>query len=327
VTERPGVAGLRALVTGAAGFVGANLVRHLVAQQADVHVLLRPKTDLWRLTDVLPKIERCHADLTDASAVARVVGAVDPHVVFHLAKHRGDPTALDYGAAFEANLTATLNLLQAARNVRALQRFVHAGSSLEYDLSRAPLRESEFSAPMTVHGVTKAAASLLCTHFAIRHQMPTVVLRFFTVYGPWEDGARFVPSLMVAAIEGRPVHLTKPGHRHDWIYVGDVVDACIRSATTAGIDGEILNIGTGVQTTNEDIVGLVEASAGHRLVRACEPFPSRSWDSERWVADMSKTRHLLGWEATTTLREGLGMTLGWFRTHLDHYAESAGRPS
>jgi len=70
VTERPGVAGLRALVTGAAGFVGANLVRHLVAQQADVHVLLRPKTDLWRLTDVLPKIERCHADLTDASAVA-----------------------------------------------------------------------------------------------------------------------------------------------------------------------------------------------------------------------------------------------------------------
>jgi nucleoside-diphosphate-sugar epimerase len=110
------------------------------------------------------------------------------------------------------------------------------------------------------------------------------------------------------------------------------VDACVRAATVSGvdcidgIDGEIFNIATGLQTSNEAIVDTVEALAGRRLVRAAEPFPSRPWDSARWVADTSKTERVLGWRATTSLRDGLDATLRWFQSRRARDVAASGRP-
>lgn len=313
--------GARTLVTGGGGFIGANLVGALLDQGASVHVLLRPQTNLWRLSHVLDRVERHAVDLTDAEGVRRAVERIEPEVVFHLARHRGDPATLDYRAAYGANLEATLNLLEAATGSRSLRRFVHAGSSLEYDLERSPAREQDAPAPVTVLGVTKAAATLLSQHFAVRHRVPAVVLRFFTVYGPWEGPSRLVPSIMMAALDDRPIRLTRPGLRHDWIYVADVVDACLRAVSAEGIDGEILNIATGVAGTNEEMVRLVEERCGKTLEREGEPFPERPWDSERWVADVGKTQQLLGWRASTPVRDGLGRTLEWFACHGDLYRD------
>ena len=311
--------GLRTLVTGGAGFVGSNLVRELLDHGAAVHVATRPDTDLWRLIDVLPRVQRHTLDLTDSAGVRRVVHGVDPDAVFHMAKHRGDPDALNYQAAYAANLDATLNLLEAVAGSTRLRRFVHAGSSLEYDLGPSPLREDAPPRPVTVHGVTKAAAAILCQHFNARHGVPTVVLRFFTVYGPWEGARRLVPSVVRAVLDRERVRLTRPGLRHDWIYVGDVADACVRAVSAVGVDGEILNIGTGIETTNEDVVRLVEELSGVRVDREDIEFPDRPWDTGRWAADTSKAERLLGWRASTPLREGLGRTLAWFTQHLDLY--------
>ena len=319
--------GLRALVTGGGGFVGANLVRELLSQGAVVHVLVRPKTDLWRLDDILPRLRRHDVNLTDAARVVPSVHAIDPQVIFHLAKHRGDPARLDYRAAYEANVGATLNLLEAAVGLATLRRFVHSGSSLEYDLRRSPLKESDAGAPFTVHGATKAAATILCQQFARQHRVPAVVLRLFTVYGPWEGATRFVPSVMTAALTERPVSLTRPGLTHDWIYVGDVVDACIKAVSTSGIDGEILNIATGIQTANEAIVPLIEELNGRSIARTAEPFPARPWDTGAWVADVSKADALLGWRAQTSLGDGLARTMSWFNKHLDLYRASGVRAS
>ena len=311
--------GVRTLVTGGAGFVGANLVRELLDGGSTVHVATRSETDLWRLIDILPRVQRHELDLTEAASVRRIVHEVDPDAIFHLAKHRVDPAALNYRAAYAANLGATLNLLEAAVGSTRLRRFVHAGSSLEYDLRRSPLREDARPGPVTVHGVTKAAATILCQHFHVRHGVPTVVLRLFTVYGPWEGAARLVPSVMMAALDEQSVRLTRPGLRHDWIYVGDVVDACVHAVSAGGIDGEILNIGTGIETTNEDVVRLVEELHGAPVGREGAAFPERPWDVGSWVADTSKAERLLGWRASTPLCEGLARTLTWFTQHLDLY--------
>ena len=310
--------GLIALVTGAAGFVGANLVRALLAAGTRVHVIVRPGTDPWRLQEVLPRLHVHEVDLRAAAAVRDAVAAAAPDVIVHLAKHRGDPAGLDYRAAYHGNFEATLNLLEAAA-ARSLLRFVHAGSSLEYDLLTSPLREGDAPAPRTAHGVTKAAATLLCQHVARQDGLPAVVLRFFTVYGPWEAPIRFVPTLMTAALEGQTLRVTQPGLRHDWIFVEDVVDACVRSFSTKGVDGEVINIGTGTEATNEELVQLVADLCGHEIPCSGQEFEKRPWDTAHWVADVTKARDVLGWRASHDLRSGLELTLAWFREHRDLY--------
>lgn len=312
------IGALTALVTGAAGFVGANLVRALLARGARVHAVLRSTTDVWRLEDVWPRLQVHRVDLCDRSAVAAAVTAVAPDVVFHFAKHRGDPAGADYRSAYQVNLDGTLNLLEAVKS-RRLISFVHAGSSLEYDLAHSPLREEDAPAPMTTHGVTKAAATLLCQHFARVHRLPAVTLRLFTVYGPWEGPARFVPSAIVAALEGGTLRVTRPDLRHDWVFVGDVVEACLQTVSTRGIEGEVINIGTGRETTNQEIVRHVEELCAQPVRCAPEAFPDRPWDSVHWVADTTKAQRLLGWRASHGVRAGLASTVAWLRQHRDAY--------
>jgi nucleoside-diphosphate-sugar epimerase len=308
-----------ALVTGGAGFVGANLVRRLLDEGAQVHAVLRAGTDRWRLADVLDRLVVHTVDLTDAAGVRRAVDRANPDVVFHLARHAGNPVTLDYRAAYTHNVFATLNLLEAVTG-RPLRRFVHVGSSLEYDFAQSPLRESIAPAPRTIHGVTKAAASILCQHFAWTKAVPAVVLRLFTVYGPWEGPTRFVPRLMMGALDGGAVQVTRRTDvAHDWIFVGDVVDACLTAEETGGLDGEIVNVATGRQSSNADVVALVEEICGHPLAHAAEPFPERPWDTTHWVADVSKARDRLGWSAAVGLRDGLSRTFAWFRDHAGAY--------
>lgn len=307
-----------ALVTGAAGFVGANLVRRLIAEGTEVHAIIRPGSDRWRLVDALDNLVVHDADLVDPERVRRVVDQSAPDVVFHLARHRGSPARVDYREAYRHNLEATLTLLEAVDG-RRLRRFVHAASSLEYDLSRSPLRESDAPAPVTTHGVTKAAASLLVQQFGRARGVPAVVLRLFTIYGPWEGPERFVPRLMHAAIEGAPVSVTRTGLSHDWTHVDDAVEALVRGAEADGVAGEIVNVATGRESTNEEVVALMEQIVGHPLDRREEAFPERSWDSRRWVADVTKAQDVLGWRAAIELRTGLARTLEWFRTHHSSY--------
>lgn len=315
------LAGLRVLVTGAAGFVGANLVRELLSAGALVHGIVRPTTNPWRLQGLASRLQLHAIDLCDAPAVSAAVATSAPDVVFHLAKHRGDPSRLGYRPAYRANLDATLNLAEAAMS-RPLLKFVQAGSSLEYDLTRSPLREDDAPAPSTVHGVTKAAATLLCQHLARRHGLPAVVLRLFTVYGPWEPASRFVPSVVRAALEGGSLCLTRPGLRHDWVFVGDVVDACVRSVW-APVEGQIINVGTGHESTNEAVVQAVEEICGCRIRRRDDSLPARPWDQPHWVADVTKAGQLLGWCASHDLRGGLERTVSWFRQHGHAYGAAA----
>ncbi len=303
-----------ALVTGGAGAVGAVLVRRLIGDGVAVHAILRPETDRWRIADIGDRLVPHEADLTDTVAVRRIVGDVDPDVMFHLARHRGNPAALDYREAVRAQRRSHAQPPRSGRGspgeaVRACRVVA------QYDLDRSPLRESDAPAPRTAHGVTKAAATLLAQHFARERGLPVVVLRVFTVYGPWEAPKRFVPQLMLAALENRPLSVTSDRNlAHDWILVDDVVEACVRAATVDGVAGEVVNVGTGCQSTNEQLIGVVEKLVGRSIVRAEAPFPKRTWDTAHWVADVTKARERLGWHAEADIHAGLGRTLEWFRS-------------
>jgi nucleoside-diphosphate-sugar epimerase len=302
------------LVTGATGFIGANLTRRLIALGARVHVLIRPGTNLWRLEDVASGLALHGVDMNDRAGLSAAVRRAAPEIVFHLA---ADGAARhDAGAAqlFATNVLGTLNLLDAAEPL-AYRRFVHIGGSSEYGPRDAPLRETARLEPVTPYGASKAAATLAAQQYARAHGRPIAILRPFSVYGPWESSSRLIPTATLAALEGRDLSLTSPGYRRDLVHVDDVVEACVIAATRDVTPGEIVNVGTGRQSSNEEVVGIIERVSGCVIQKRVGEYRARLSDTTHWVADTAKAEQVLGWKASRSLEAGLRDSVAWWAAH------------
>jgi nucleoside-diphosphate-sugar epimerase len=303
------------LVTGAAGFVGANLCRTLLARGASVAALVRPGSEPWRLAGCDAGLRLCAVDLGDLSALEHLASAIAPRFVFHLAAgpHRPVDRATRL-AAIQTDVVGTAHLLEALRPL-AFERLVQLGSSLEYGPHAVPLIETMRDAPTTLRGATKAAATLLCQGFA-HEGRPALVLRPTSVYGPWEPEDRLVPTALRAALGDGRIDLTGPDVRRDMIYIDDVVDACLRAIVAKDADGEVINIGAGRDWSNEEIVAAVGAAAGRTLAPKRGAFPRRAADTSHWIAEIGKARRLLGWQPRHDLASGIAATLAWRRERL-----------
>lgn len=301
-------------MTGAAGFIGANLVRELVARKARVFALVRPATARPRLAALEDRIDTLDADLEDPLAAGRAVVTARPDYVIHAAAPGGHPrTPAERRRMLASTLLATENLITALAGTR-LARFVHTGSSTEYGPRDVPHVEDESAAPLTLRGVAKLGSTLLCRQRALTEGFPAVTLRIFSAYGPWESPGRIVPAAVHAALSGAELSLTRAGIRRDFVYVTDVVEAILRALTAGGVEGEIVNVGRGEETTNEELVAILEEVVGCRIRVRPGAFPSRPGDVPHAKADLAKATRLLGWCPPTSLREGLARTAEWWRT-------------
>ena len=301
---------LRFLVTGAAGFVGARLCQALSDAGGDVHAVISSGGSRWRLDDL--RVTRHTVDLRDAGAVRDVVTNVRPAVIYNLASHGAYPTQTDATRILETNVMGLANLLQACEAID-YQLLVHTGSSSEYGRKTGPMRESDELEPESVYGVSKVAQSLLCRQWSRQRHRPIVVLRLFSVYGPFEEPTRLVPRLMMAVFNDSPVAMVSPRTSRDFIYVDDVVAALMQVERLSTLPGAILNLGTGVQTSLSDVVRTLESIAGRSIETAWNTMPARPWDTDTWVADTTRLRQALGWTPGASLRAGLEQSLEWFR--------------
>jgi nucleoside-diphosphate-sugar epimerase len=303
----------RILVVGAGGFVGANLVRALHRAGSEVVGFIRPGSQPARIADLESSIALHEVDVLRSESVAAAVDHVRPVLAVNLVVAGTHPeTSAERLRQLEVSVLGTARLVEELARV-GCTRLVHLGSSLEYGKRSRPLREDDELTPQVARGVAKAAETIACVGLARVCGLSVVILRPFSVYGPWERGSRLVPTAIRAALEGTELPLTHPRVVHDFVYVDDVVRAILLALVgPASLDGRVFNIGTGTQTTNEELVEIVGRAAGMRIRTVPGSHPARGHDTHVWVADNHLADELLGWAPVVDLEAGIRKTVSWY---------------
>ena len=303
-------------MTGAAGFIGSNLVRALLERGGTVRAIDSLATgQRLNLVGIEQQIEFIEADLRDPQAVSRAMEGVE--VVFHqaalpsVARSVADPLA-----SHEVNATGTLRLLQAARQ-SGVRRLVYASSSSVYgDTPALPKREDLATNPLSPYAVSKLAGEHYCRVFTRLFGLETVSLRYFNVFGPRQDPtseyAAVVPKFIAAMSRGEAPEIHGDGTQsRDFTYVANVVDANLRAADAPGVGGEVLNVACGRRASLLDLVATLNDILGTTIeARFGEPRPG---DVKHSLADISRARSLLAYEPRVQLEEGLARAVAWYR--------------
>ena len=306
-------------MTGASGFIGCCAVRRLLADGADVHLFVRPDADTWRLTDILDDVCVHRVDLADAGTVEAAVRKSAPGAVVHLATYGAYEWQADNRRILETNVLGSLNLLQASLGA-GVRVFVNAGSSSEYGYKKEAMRETDRLEPNSVYAVAKAAQTHLASLMGGRGEMSTTTFRLFSVYGPWEEPNRLMPTVIRRAQAGLPLEMAAPDTARDFVYVDDVLDAMLGFDRLRATNAQVFNLGSGVQSTLRDVVDAVVAVAGSRSEVRWGAMAARRWDTNRWQADTSKARTVLGWTPRHALRDGIARMAQWMEKAGGAYA-------
>jgi len=292
------------LVTGASGFIGAHLCRRLLELGHRVAGVSR------RHPENLPDgVEPCRADLASPGETAALLARVQPEWIFHLASCVTGGRDMELvRPTFEANLSSTVNLMEAAARQGGCRRFVLAGSLEEPDAVQSP--------PSSPYAAAKAAATAYARLFHSLYDFPAVIARIFMVYGPdQKDARKLVPYVIDSLLRGETPRLSSGTREVDWIYVDDVVEGLIRLAAAPDLEGRTLDLGSGERVSVRDVVERIARLTGAAVPLHFDPAADRPMEQIR-TADAARTESLAGWRPRVTLDEGLLATIAWHRRRM-----------
>ena len=268
-----------AVITGVNGFIGSHLREECARRGWAVHGTTRADS---------------------AAATTALLESARPQVIFHAAAELRDDAGM---VATNVLLThAILEYCRAAVAGHGLRRLIVFGSSSEYGRKQAPMAESDLLEPETIYEGTKAAATMLARAYSLTYKIPTVVVRPFTVYGPREK-----PSKLIQVLLRLPARVKLSAGVHDYVFISDFVTAVFTVLDSCTKLFDLVNIGSGLQTSNADVVRMVELLSGHAF--EVEAVPGKPYDSDSWVCDTAYARAEYGITASVPLERGLAMLL------------------
>lgn len=309
---------MKALVTGAAGFIGSHLSERLLGQGAEVvgidsfsdyYPRARKEENLAQLRKT-PGFRLVESALGEIELPALLAGVTH---VFHLAAQAG--VRKSWGRDFHVytvnNIEATQRLLEACVG-QPLERFVYASSSSVYgDAPGLPMREDARPQPVSPYGVTKLAAEQLCHLYHVNHGVPAVSLRFFTVYGPRQRPDMAFHRFLSAVMQGEALPQFGDGRQtRDFTFVGDAVSATV-AAAARGVPGHVYNIGGGSRVEVLDVLELIGRVTGRSVT--VQVLEVQKGDMRDTYAETSRARQDLGFAPTVTLEDGLRAQFNWMK--------------
>jgi dTDP-glucose 4,6-dehydratase len=310
----------RVLVTGGAGFIPSNLIRHLLAHTTHEVISLDALTyagNLENLADVMshPRLEFVHGDIRDAGLVSEIVGGVD--VIVNAAAESHVEKSIREGASefVTTNVEGTQILLDAIRETQ-VERFLLISSSEVYGTAeRDPMDEEHPLNPRSPYAATKAGGDRLAYSYRVTYGLPVVIVRPFNNYGPRQHPEKVVPRFVTQALAGEPLTIHGDGRAsRDWLHVDDTASAieALIDAPLERIAGEVVNVATGVDISVNEIARLVLAAVGDPLGTTVH-VEERPGQVDRHIGSTDRLQLLTGWRASIGFEEGLERTVAWYR--------------
>ncbi len=307
------------LVTGGAGFIGSNICKKLVSEGCSVRVvdnLLTGKKS--NLADVIDKIEFIEADMGDSEVAQSAMKDID--VVLHQGALPSVPRSVDDPTATHKHcVDATFTLLLAARNA-SVKRFVFAASSSAYgDTPTLPKVETMLPSPLSPYAAAKLFGEYYCLVFYEVFGLETVSLRYFNVFGPYQDPtsqyAAAIPAFVTAILKDEPPTVFGDGEQsRDFTYVDNVVEANLLAARAKETKGEVINIACGQAVTINEIIDMINNLLGKKVKPVyTDPRPG---DVRHSLADITAARDLIGFKPTILFEQGLELAIDWYRENL-----------
>jgi len=311
---------MKVLVTGSEGFIGSHLVEALVAAGHDVRAfVLYNSFNSWGWLDhidprVRSAIEVHTGDIRDASSVHEAVRGCD--AVLHLAALIAIPYSYRAPASYvDTNVTGTLNVLQAVRDL-GVGKLVHTSTSEVYGTAQTvPITEEHPLNAQSPYAATKIAADQMALSFQKSFGTPVVVIRPFNTFGPRQSARAVIPSVIVQIAEGvEEIGLGAIRPTRDFTYVTDTVGGFLSALETPGLDGEVLNLGTGTEISIGDLVSLIAKRMGRDIAIRTEQERLRPEGSEveRLLACNERMLRMTAWRPLVNLESGLDRTIEWF---------------
>lgn len=313
------LAGKRVLLTGGSGFIASHLCRRLVQEHAQVYVAVKYNSviDNIRLVNIWDRITPVEMDLRNTDSVAQV-REIKPQIIFHLAayNHVGD-SFLHIGEAMHSNCIGTVNLLEAYHDYDC---FVYTTTSEVYGYQASvPFTESMTPFPMSPYALGKYAGELYAQLKWKSHQRPIVMVRPFNAFGPYQSPRAIIAELIIRALTGEPLITTEGKQTRDFNYVENLVDGFIAAATTPAAIGEIINIGSGEEVSIADLVKTIHRVAESASALRIGELPYRKGEIWRMCADSQKARTILGWSPRVDWKNGLALTVNWYRQYIEEF--------
>jgi dTDP-glucose 4,6-dehydratase len=322
----------RVLVTGGAGFISSNVIRHLLEHTRYEVVSLDALTyagNLENLAEVMshPRLSFVHGDVRDAALVYDVVAEVD--VIVNAAAESHVEKSIDEGASefVTTNVEGTQILLDAIRET-PVERFLLISSSEVYGTAEyAPMDEEHPLNPRSPYAATKAGGDRLAYSYFVTYGLPIVIVRPFNNYGPRQHPEKVVPRFVTQALCGEPLTVHGDGHAsRDWLYVDDDAEAieALIEAPVDSVAGEVVNVATGRDLSVAEIADLVLEAVGNpdAIVTHVDERPGQV---DRHVGSTDKIEALTGWRARTTFADGLERTVSWYRENEVWWGSILGR--